>query len=109
MARSRKKFPGWKDNQKFFKNYANRKVRRMKGRIPHGSFYKRMTDMGWSICDWKDIYYSKNELFFMIQNHLDEEKEKLADPNRKWNNAQRDYIRRWIDTFWRMRYQAYMK
>lgn len=41
--------------RKFFKNYANRKVRRFKGEMQNGKWYRKIFD-SWSICDWKWMY-----------------------------------------------------
>ena len=107
MARSHKKFPGWKDNDKFFKNYSNRSIRRRKGYIPNGGAYKHFSGVNiWAICDWVDIYYSKRSLLAMIQRHLDDYEECYKN---SWNKIQKDYHRRWIKTYQDMKYQAYMK
>ena len=62
MSRSYKKCPGYKDHSEFFKNYANRVIRRKTFDIQSGGWYKRLFDR-YSICDYKTIYHSRSELF----------------------------------------------
>jgi len=57
MARSRKKTPGWCDRSPWWKNYANRRLRRLPPEaIPNGCRYKRHT-CSYHICDFKHLYF----------------------------------------------------
>jgi len=47
--------------RKFFKRYANRRVRRTKGEIAEGKAYSRIFD-SWSIVDFKWLYDPKPQI-----------------------------------------------
>jgi len=76
MARSYKKFPGWKHTERGGKRFANITVRHFRGRvhdpeegdrdIPDGGAYRKLYD-SWEICDGKDIFYTK----VAFQDHID--------------------------------------
>ena len=59
MSRSWKHTGGYKDHNKFFKNYANRKVRRMPIELT-GVAIKKYTE-GYNISDWKCIDYNNDQ------------------------------------------------
>ena len=61
MSRSYKKHPGFKDHNRFYKNYANSVVRKHLD-LPSGMAYKKLFDR-YSICDYKTIYHSRAELY----------------------------------------------
>jgi len=63
MSRSFKKTAGWADSSPWFKNYANRVVRRQKldPSIVNGKGYKKMYN-SYDICDYKFLYYSETEV-----------------------------------------------
>lgn len=62
MSRSRKKFPAASDysraSTRFYKNQANRVIRRYKKGIPDGSSYKKLY-CTWNICDYKFVFFDK--------------------------------------------------
>lgn len=37
-------------NSKYYKKQANRKVRRYKGELPNGGYYKKIAEYWWNIC-----------------------------------------------------------
>lgn len=61
MSRSRKKVFGGKDRSPFYKNQANRRVRRFEDSIPNGGSYKKLYEQ-WNICDYKCIWFVKEDL-----------------------------------------------
>lgn len=60
MSRSFKKIAIIKDQVTWMKRYANKKVRRTPN-IPNGKAYRKLFD-SWDICDYKFMYFSKQEL-----------------------------------------------
>jgi hypothetical protein len=66
MSRSRKKTPGWCDRNPWMKRYANRRFRRFKGEVQDGNWYRHYTDP-WDICDYKWLYFSKQEVIREIE------------------------------------------
>ena len=69
MCRSFKKVAGWTDHKspysKIEKRFANKKVRKSKN-IPNGRSYKKVYE-SWNICDFKFLYFSKNEVLRCIK------------------------------------------
>lgn len=61
MSHSRKKFPGFVDRNPFAKNQANRRVRRFKGEVGDGGWYKKNYDQ-WDICDWSHILWTNRRI-----------------------------------------------
>lgn len=73
MSRSYKKYAGNVDRNPYMKNYANRKLRGIKGDVTlfgKGTEYKRLT-CSWDICDWKFIYHSNEEIIRIANNEYD--------------------------------------
>jgi len=72
MSRSYKKTPGFLDgscSKKYYKRLFAKKVRRHV-KLSNGSSYKRISGANnWDICDWKSLYYSKNEVLRAIEEH----------------------------------------
>jgi hypothetical protein len=60
MSRSFKRTPGFCDRNPFFKNQANRRVRKDWG-IPNGKAYRKVYD-SWSICDYRFLFFTKEEV-----------------------------------------------
>lgn len=60
MSRSYKKTPGFKDRNPWFKNYANRRIRRTSREFANGGSYKKHT-CSWEICEYKWLFYSDVE------------------------------------------------
>jgi hypothetical protein len=54
MSRSYKKTPGWCDRNPHAKRQANKRVRRTRGPIPDGRWYRKLY-CSWNICDWRII------------------------------------------------------
>ena len=62
MSRSRKKTPGWCDNQPWAKKQANRKVRKYRGDLPKkGNIHRKLFEQ-WTICDWRFLYFTERDL-----------------------------------------------
>ena len=51
MSRSYKKYPCVKDRNPGSKREANKRIRRLKGDIPDGKWYRKIYNP-WDICDW---------------------------------------------------------
>ena len=72
MSRSRKKTPGFTDGsgkssgKRFYKNYSNRIARKML-ELPDGSAYKKQRFRQYQICDFKFLYYNKEQLNYHIE------------------------------------------
>ena len=71
MSRSYKKTPGWTQSSscnysRFMKRYANRRFRKYKGDVQNGNWHKKYLDP-WTICDYKFLYYSRNEVLREIE------------------------------------------
>jgi hypothetical protein len=62
MARSFKKTPGWCDRNPWAKREANKRVRRYKGDLPKKGNVHRKLFQQWTICDWKDLYFTERQL-----------------------------------------------
>ena len=71
MSRSYKKTAGWTDHKtprtKEEKIFANGAVRKAKD-IPNGGAYKKIYN-SWDICDYKFLYFSKNEVLKAIEKY----------------------------------------
>lgn len=61
MSDSKKKHPGFVDRNPFAKNQANRRIRRYKGEVGNGGWYKRFYSQ-YDICDWSNLYWSKDKI-----------------------------------------------
>lgn len=63
MSRSYRKVAGYKDCSPWYKNYANRRVRRKSVEffIPNGNGYRRLT-CSYDICDWSWLFYTESSL-----------------------------------------------
>jgi len=72
MSRSVKRIPGFIDNnrsKKFWKRYSNKLVRRSID-ISNGSYFKKIFGCGiYNICDWKFLYWSRQNLEYEL-NHI---------------------------------------
>ena len=70
MSRSYKKSPGFVDSfsgKKYFKRYFNKKVRHHEN-LSNGTCYKKINGTNpYDICDWRNIYFSKNEIIDRIK------------------------------------------
>lgn len=77
MARSYKKHPYCGDRKdRFYKNYANRRLRRLpiEEEISSGKNYKRYT-CSWKICDYWSYHPGP---FLYLRWHIEEEDEEVA-------------------------------
>lgn len=72
MSRSYKKTPGWCRKTKGMKKFANKTVRNTKD-IPNGGAFKK-NGHSWDICDWKFLYFNKEELKETIEKYYFGEK-----------------------------------
>jgi hypothetical protein len=64
MSKSYKKVAGWTDSRvnNFYKKYFNKVVRK-EGIVPNFSGYKKIKSCNsYSICDYKFLYFSENEI-----------------------------------------------
>ena len=66
MSRSYRKVPGHKDHNTWFKKYHRRKFRRYANNLnneikSNSKPYVKFCDV-WDWCDWKFLYYTKEEL-----------------------------------------------
>lgn len=68
MSRSRKKTWGVCDRCPYAKRQANKKVRRTPG-ISSGGSYKKVYDP-WNICDFKFLYFNKNNVSEYHKNEM---------------------------------------
>ena len=68
MSRSRKKVGGFTDSCPYMKRYANRRLRRLSPEQAEYEFgggksnITRRYTCPWDICDWKDLYFSMEEV-----------------------------------------------
>jgi hypothetical protein len=67
MSRSYKKHPGWYDRNPYNKRKASQYVRRFKGEMSDGMFYKRLFD-SWDISDHKQSIFGKMDLSWIDDN-----------------------------------------
>lgn len=82
MSRSYKKYPCWGDDScngihsgvHYYKNYANRIVRKLRNwNTPSGGAYRRVF-CSWTIRDHQRVMYTKQE----VRDEIDEAKQELA-------------------------------
>lgn len=96
MSNSYKKNAGWSFKSKFFKNYSNRRLRRIPPQrelqpVGNHSNYKRYNDP-WDICDMRFIYhyefeeYKKERINWVVLGYEEEL------PNKAYR---KDFIRRY--------------
>ena len=75
MSRSRKKVLGFVDRNPFMKTYANRRIRRLKPEALEHAFgagksnRTRRYSSPYDICDYKDVYFSENEVRYMLEKY----------------------------------------
>jgi hypothetical protein len=63
MSRSYKKNPGFTDSRphNYYKRLASKKARRVR-ELPNGSGYKKAVGYQYDICDFKFIYWNKQDI-----------------------------------------------
>lgn len=73
MSHSRKKTPGFCDSNSWAKNYANRCLRRHKGEVGNGGWFKKMYEQ-YDICDWTDLYFYHSPIEKWVADDLEFQK-----------------------------------
>lgn len=105
MSRSYKKYPCVKDRNPWAKRQANKKVRRCKGDLPDGKFYRKIYDP-WSICDyswsytWKEYFESQVRSYFQWRWQFeDSERNKNNWKYKNPHNYKSEHFREWLRSY----------